>query len=124
MRNLVNELSDNFGGISPAADLDEFRRALKLVGQGFDFFGERGREHQRLPLPRECIDDFADVRKKAHVQHAVGFIKDQELQRREISEALAHQIEQSTGSGDDDFEAFFQGHGLRPLPDAAKTVAI
>src|SRR5947209_5422269 len=50
---IVNELRYRFGRVGAAADLDRFRRPLKLVGQLLDLARKRGREHQGLSISRK-----------------------------------------------------------------------
>ena len=61
----------------------------------------------------------ADVREKAHVEHAVGFVEHQHFERRELGIRRAEVIEQPAGRGDDDVHAAAKGMLLRPHADAA-----
>ena len=58
-------------------DFDVLRRFQKRLRQLLNALGVGGREQQGLPLFGRLLDDFADVLKKAHVQHAVGLVEHQ-----------------------------------------------
>ena len=60
-----------------------------------------------------------DVADEAHVEHAVGLVEDEDLDRREVDGALAEVVEQAAGRGDDDVDAATQRVGLRREADAA-----
>ena len=46
------------------------------LGKAGDFRRHGGREKQRLPREGHKLADALDVRDKAHVEHAVGFVDD------------------------------------------------
>ncbi len=56
---------------------------------------------------------------KAHVEHAVAFVENEDLHVREIDKALLHEIQQAAGRGDEHVDAGLQGADLRILADAA-----
>ena len=98
----------------------ELRRALKFVREAFDLLRQRGGKHQRLPLLRQLANNLADGRKKTHVQHAVGFIKHEKFQTGKITVATTDQIEQTSGTRDNDVSVRTQCTDLRLFTDAAK----
>ena len=57
---------------------------------------------------------------EAHVQHAVGLVKDQHLHGGQVQQALLLQVEQATGCGHQDVHAFFDACDLRVHAHAAK----
>ncbi|MCY1299145.1 hypothetical protein D9M68_684460 [compost metagenome] len=57
---------------------------------------------------------------EAHVEHAVGFVEDQGLHVAEVDGALAGQVEQAAGAGDQQVETLGQGLHLRVHADAAE----
>ena len=65
-------------------------------------------------------DDPAHVVDEAHVEHAVGLVEDEDLEPAEADVALAHQVEQAAGRGDQDVDAARQRLDLRVLADAAE----
>ena len=86
----------------------------------FDFFGERGGKHQRLTLLRKLANNLADGRKKTHVQHAVGFIEHEKFETGKITIAAAEQIEQTSGTRDDNVGVGAKRADLRLFTDAAE----
>ena len=79
----------------------------------------RGREHQRLPLGRNLVDDLAQVVDKAHVEHPVGLVDDQHFDVRQIDVTLLHQIQQPAGRGDDNVDTAVEARrtwGTWPTP--------
>jgi hypothetical protein len=119
LRHFIDELRHGLGRIRTLADLHDLRRVLELMREAFDLLRQRGGEHQRLPFARQLLDDAADVRQEAHVEHAVGFIEHEVFELGEIGAALAHQIEQTARAGDDDVAAGTQRVLLRLFADAA-----
>ena len=57
---------------------------------------------------------------KAHVQHAVRFVQDKDLHPVQADQALAHQVQQAAGAGDDDVRAAVERLHLRSLADTAE----
>ena len=87
--------------------------------QGADLIGERRREQQVLPLLGQQREYALDVVDEAHVEHAVGFVEDENLDAAEIDVALAVMVEQPPGCRDEDVDAAFEQRGLRRHADAA-----
>ncbi len=84
-----------------------------------DLVGEGRREHEVLALGREQGDDPPDVVDEAHVEHPIGLVEDEDLDRAEVDGALADVVEQPAGRGDDDLGTTAQGAELTAEPDAA-----
>ena len=118
--NFVNELRDGFGRVRAPADLDHLRRAQEFVRKPLDLARQRGRKQQGLALMRKGPHNAADVWQKAHVEHPVSFIENEKFQPGEISEPLAHKIQQATGRGDHDVGTVAQGVLLGDFADAAE----
>ena len=56
---------------------------------------------------------------KAHVEHAVPLVENQDFHVRQIDKALLHEVQQAAGRGDEHVDAGLQGADLRILADAA-----
>ncbi len=97
-------------------DLD--RVVEHAVGQLLDRRRHGGREEQRLALPGQRREDPLDVRDEAQVEHVVGFVEDQDLDRAEARVALAHQVHEPPGCGDQHVEAAVQRGDLLLLAHA------
>ena len=89
------------------------------VGEIHHGRGQGGREKQRLPLLGKERDDALDIALEAHVEHAVDFIEDEEVDTREFDVTLVDQVEKTTGAGDEDIDAAAHGIDLWSLADAA-----
>ena len=59
-----------------------------------DLGRQRGGKEERLALLRHAIDDAADLREEAHVEHAIDFIEHEILDVLELDGAVFHEIEQ------------------------------
>ena len=53
-------------------------------------------------LPRAKVDDLADDGEEAHVEHAVDFVEDENLELAETHGAAEKMIDEATGGGDHD----------------------
>ena len=60
----------------------------------------RGGEQQRLPPRGHLGHDPPQIVDKAHVEHAIGLVEDQDLHVRQVDEALLHEVQQAAGRGD------------------------
>ena len=116
----VDPLGDGFGGVGAAADLDDFGVVLEFGGEGFDFFGEGGGEEEGLALAGEAADDAADRGEEAHVEHAVGLVEDEGLDAVKVTVALAEEVHEAAGAGDDEVGAGAEGVDLGAFADAAE----
>lgn len=117
---LVDELGDAFGGVGAFANLDGFGSLLKFVGEGFDLAAEGGGEHKGLTPGGEGFDDALDGGEETHVEHAVGFVEDEAFEIAEVAVALAHEVDETAGGGDDDVGSVAQGLDLGAFADAAE----
>ena len=84
LSNFDHTLVDVGGDPAHAAHGEEEVVVEEVSGEPLDLLGERGGEHEGLPLPllghAELLHHFADLRLKAHVQHAVSLVQDEHLQ--------------------------------------------
>ena len=117
--NRVNDVADGFAHHVAAGDFDQLRVLQHLVGKLFDLVREGGGEQQALAVGRQQREDAADVRDEAHVEHAVGFVENEELDLAEGDGFLLDVVEQSARRSDDDFDAATQFLDLRVHVHAA-----
>ena len=82
------------------------------LGQLHDIAGKGGREHQGAALGRGRLEDEGQVFVEAHVQHFVGFIEDDGLERRQVQGTALQVVAQAAGRTDDDVAAAFQRPAL------------
>ena len=94
-----------------------------IVQEGFgdaaDFRRHRRGEEQRLPRERDQLADALDVGNEAHVQHAVGFVDDQQFDAGEQQPAAFGVIEQPARRRDQHVDAARQLGVLVAERDAA-----
>ncbi|MGY3410177.1 hypothetical protein ACVWZV_006290 [Bradyrhizobium sp. GM5.1] len=102
-RDLTLRNGDSGGGGLRYLDL------LRIVQEGFGDAPDLRRhgrgEEQGLPRERDELADALDVGNEAHVQHAVGFVDDEQLDAGEQQAAALRVVEQAAGSGDQHVDA-------------------
>jgi hypothetical protein len=116
----VDQLGDHFHGRVAARHFDHGRLVQQAVGQRLDLVREGGREQQVLALRRQRGQHFLDVADEAHVEHAVGFVEDQDFDFRQVDGALFHVVQQAARRGDQDVDAMLELLDLRVDADAAE----
>ena len=79
--------------------LHEFARQLENLG------GERRRKEHRLLLHRQLRQHAADIGKKSHVEHAIGFVQNEVFDLVEIHLTLRHQVDETSRRCNHDFGA-------------------
>ncbi len=101
-------------------DLDRQRIVQQTLGEPADIVRVSRREQEVLPLCGQQLDHATDVVDEAHVEHAVRFVEDQDLDLRQIERALLREIEQAPGGRDENVAARAQRGDLRVDADAAE----
>ena len=90
------------------------------VHQVPDLRGHGGGEEQGLLLPGQPLQDLLHVVDKAHVQHPVRLVQDEDVQIVQTDKALVVEVHQPPGGGDKDVHAPAQGLHLGVLAHAAE----
>ena len=88
------ELGHAHGGGGGLGNLDPRRIVQEGFGDAADFRRHRRGEEQRLPGEGNQLADAFDVGNEAHVQHAVGFVDDQQFNAGEQQSAALGMVEQ------------------------------
>ncbi len=78
-------------------DVDALRFALVPLGDRVDPGWQRGREQHRLPFGRRRVEDRREVVGKAHVEHLVGLVEDDDPDVVECERAAADVIDRASG---------------------------
>ena len=99
-------------------DFDADRVVQEAVDQALDLLWHRGREEQHLPARRHHVEDALQIRDETHVQHAVGFVDDEELHARHQQLATLEMIEQAARRGDQHIGALVEDFLLGTEGDA------
>ena len=102
------------------ADFDGFGIAHCPSGQLLDFRRNGCREQYRLAGARAAFDDLAHIRHKAHVQHSIRFIQNQDFDLVETQHAPLQLIEQPAGSRHYDIHTLPQHLILTSVSGAAE----
>ncbi len=120
---LAAALHQELGGVGDrrcgAGDLDLDRIVQELAGDALDLRRHGGGEEQGLARERDQLADALDVGDEAHVEHAVGFVDDQELDAGEQQPSALEVIEQATRRRDQHVDAAHELHVLIVERDAA-----
>ena len=116
----VEHLTDALGRGRLALDVERHRVMQHVLRQALHFRGHGGAEEQRLALLRQAREHAADIGQEAHVEHAVGLVDHQHVERVEARVVGGHVVEQSTGRGDDHVYAGAEGALLGSGTDAAE----
>ncbi len=101
-------------------DLDAPRRIQEAIGKLADFARQGRREQEILTRGGELRENPADVGKKAHVEHPVRFIEDENLDAGEVRGPLPEMIAKSTRGRHDHIHAAPQRLHLRTKADASE----
>src|SRR5204863_260556 len=118
---VVDEVLDLLRRHLLGRDRDPHRVVHEHVGELHDVVAERRREEHRLAavVGRELAQEVAQALDEAHVEHAVGFVDDQDLHAAEIEDALLVVVDQPPGRADQDVDAGAQLAPLLVVVDAA-----
>ena len=100
-------------------DLDGDRFSHELRAEFGNALGVGGRKQQGLALFRTLLGDFDDVVEEAHVEHAVGFVEHQGVERIELQAAALQVVHQAAGRADHDVGAVLQRGELSTQRHAA-----
>ena len=101
-------------------DFDDFGRVHEIFGKFADGRGKGCGKEQGLTWLGQHLHDFADVVDETHIQHAVGFVEDDDFDFVEVDVFLFDVVKQPADGGDDDFAAGAQVGGLFVHVDAAE----
>jgi hypothetical protein len=118
-RQMDDALRDLLGRGGDGGDLDA-RGSVSISRPGFVDLGRHGgAEEQRLAL-RGRLQQAADRRQEALVEHLVGLIEHQRLDVVEPGGALVEMVLQAARRGDEDVDATRKRGALRAVADAAE----
>ena len=87
------------------ADFDAHRIVQELFGQALDLRRHGRRVEQCLARERDQLADAFDVGDEAHVEHAVGFVDDEDVDLAEHQLAALEMVEQAARRGDQHIDA-------------------
>ena len=91
-------------------DFDFEGMILIFTDQARNFIVEGRAEEECLPFPGTVVQDMAHRVDESHISHAVSFIDDYCYHVIKFQHSLFHQVNQATGTGDDNLDTL-----LKPL---------
>ncbi|CUS45248.1 hypothetical protein MGWOODY_Smn1605 [hydrothermal vent metagenome] len=97
------------------------RIALVALGERDDRLGHGRREEQCAALIGRRVEDLLEILAEAHVEHLVGLVEDDCLERAEIERAALDMVAQAARRADDDMRAARQGAAFARRVHAADT---
>ena len=112
-------LIDRLSHIAPACNFHRSGIAQHRADDLGDRSVYRRREQQRLTGLGSCCHDFLDGRKKAHIEHAVGFVEHEHFDVGEFDRLLVHKVNQPARRGDEHVTSALQALDLRIVRKAA-----
>ena len=104
---------DILGTLVAAPDDDRLVVRQVVLGHALHLAAHRGREHQRLMVGGQRLEDLVDGVRETHVEHLVGLVEDDAADLLQVDEAAVLQVEQTAGRGHDDVDALLQRTDLR-----------
>ena len=113
------ELGHADGCRGGSGNLDLFGIVQEGFGDAADFRRHRRGEEQGLPGERDHLADPLDVGDEAHVEHAVGFVDDQQFDAGEEEAAALGMVEQPARGRNQHVDAAGQFHVLVAERNAA-----
>jgi hypothetical protein len=87
-------------------------------GKLLDILGPRSTEHECLSIRADLRNNLSDLRLEAHVQHTVCLIQDKIRDAAKVGLLGFQHVDETTGSGDDDFDTSGEVTNLRTLGSA------
>jgi hypothetical protein len=114
------KLLDRFDGDVFRREVDRLGVAHVALGQLGDRRRDGGAEEERLSIGGAALEDSFDIGAEADVEHAIGFVEDDERQPREIDGTAGEVVEDAAGRADDDVDAAAKFFNL--LTDGFATV--
>ena len=100
---VLDLLSDIFGGGANAADRKENIVFEEVLGEDLDVAGEGGAEHEGLAVMDTrhifSLDDATDLMFETHVKHTIGLVEDKIPNVGEADATTLNEINKASGSG-------------------------
>ena len=97
------------------ANVDLHIVVQKVGGHALHFFGPRRREHERLAVRANLLDNLANLRLKAHIQHTVRLIHHQIRHTTQIRLADRQHVNQASWRRNHNLGTTLQCTDLRSL---------
>lgn len=89
-----------------------------------DLLGPGGGEHERLTVGANLVENLPDLRLETHVEHAISLVHDEVGDAAEVRLARLKHVDETTGSGDDDFGSALEVANLSSLGHTAVDASV
>jgi len=100
-----DRLLDTFSGRCHRVHRDLRRIGEEAIGEILDRLRHGGRKEEGLPLFGQKLHDRLQSMDEAEVEHLVGLVEDEDLDRAKRQEALLDEVDQATGRGHENVDA-------------------
>lgn len=107
------------GGVS-AGCLDEDWCVQQIVGELLDVAGKGREEQQILAFVRQACEYLPDIPDKPHIQHAVRFVQDEDLDAGQVQSPLLNVVQQTSRCCHQDIDPVAKFFDLGMDVDAAE----
>ena len=88
---------------------DDFAVVVQVgLGDSLDFAAHRGREHQRVALFGQMLENFVDALRKAHIQHFVGLVEHDFVHVAQVGFLAVDKVDEAARRRDDDLRSALQ----------------
>ena len=120
IRDGENGVLDGGGRSAARTNLDDLGLLHGPLDEGVDIRRDRRGEQAGLTLLGATLNDAADIRQEAHVQHAVRFVENEVLHLIKADGAAVQVIDKPAGRGNQDIHAALQLIHLLAITDTAE----
>ena len=108
----VVDVIDVLGTLVARADNDFAVVVQVFLGNALDFAAHRGREHQRVALRGQLLENFVDALRKTHVEHFVGFVEHHASHVAQVGLLAVHEVDESAWRGHDNLRTVLERANL------------
>ena len=108
----INMLSNCFDWVSGYSNLNHFRGLLDAFGEVAYFRSYCGRKEHSLAICRQGVNDFLDVPDKAHIEHSVGLVENEDFDVPQVDGSSIHMVKKSSWCSNNDVNASMKSSKL------------
>lgn len=117
---MIDALGDSLGSRRNGSNLHFLGIAENGPGEGHNLGRHGCGEKEGLALDRNNFQELLDVVYKAHVEHPIRLVEDEDLDVRKGYIPLTHKIQEASRSGDEDIYPLTEPLNLIPLLDPSE----
>lgn len=125
LRDNFHDLCDSVvGGEVHGSNVDLDEVILVVVGKCADFFWPCSRPHTGLSVRSNLSNDLANLGLETHVKHTIGLIENEVGDTAEVGLSRLQHVDQTTWSGDADFDTTSEVANLLSLGNTSVDAGI